>query len=1081
MPANYSFEALDIPYSGDEDRISPLIPNAIMYATGAVLGADPNKRSPASINDPDQLHHNHRSHLLDDPRSHHNRSKSDSLQIQAAKATNSTAATSPTAVAPAVLASTKDEPKPKRRYPKPQTPPMSKSARLREVEEFSPEHDMVWRESLRRQHEYALERKNSGYRTTADRHSIHGGTIDDPFFVEQVRINEHVTPNQGLRHKMSRHSTYSGTPRGKDWAPARSPLQKLEGKLNDISKEEKRARMEEAIMLLNESQKERNPETTSMKDDILRSKNGSLRKRETPSRSASYRDSRGSTRRPPSNFSAVSEESQYQRPSFNRRYSGGVSSIHDDISNGIAQDLGLSPKRERGTRRMSNEGPETHSLFDEQLYSLEPIILPQRSKTQYVPKIRYDAQQQSSPTLQRPLHLSQSEEREQFLLDPGMPSDDDHSSLSAVDRRSTASPWRQHQRQIHSSRRPLPEPPHAGEKRSKSPYGIPTTPSLELQGKSDNSSSSRTFTDSGANNLKVPSQDTFESQPSSRKGKQKFKVSFPDLPPPTPTPLQEWRHAPIGRLRISDLNLDGPERQYAGGSVRSQRSRRSTARREPLQNLPRPQARRSVPCIPPLNIECGPMLKFNGIRSETFDGVNGPEIREVYRGSMMMVTRDSLSTYFPAPVMRIFSQPMDLPDPPPTEVSAELPPEYIDPIAGAWKLASDGKLLYVKPVDHLPEGKDLSDVEGDEGLFESSPSTIETPNGQTYLSSQPLTNRIRERDGESLGKYRDIVGIRLYIDPIHDLTFWRFSFEIELGSKPERIGYRINGCSALGFWIPAKGQMMNIMFHSGNGFALSVDRDKMNGPDPMWRDALNTHQTTPFNIMIGGGDQVYNDAAMFDTYHFRDWISLRCSPHQMTHPFNNDIKDELEQFFLYNYMRAFGLGLFSMAVGQIPMVNMWNDHDITSGFGSYPHAFMKTHIFAGFGTLAFKYYLLFQHQCLIEETPANEPSWILGAYPGQYIKEKSRSVFLNLGGGVRLLALDCRTERSREDVLSDTSYQRIWNRLHNEVAKGDMKHLLVVSALPLAYPRLVCEYPFAGNYLSPQLTHIVYRFGCRNS
>ncbi|KAI5304720.1 hypothetical protein KEM56_006059 [Ascosphaera pollenicola] len=252
--------------------------------------------------------------------------------------------------------------------------------------------------------------------------------------------------------------------------------------------------------------------------------------------------------------------------------------------------------------------------------------------------------------------------------------------------------------------------------------------------------------------------------------------------------------------------------------------------------------------------------------------------------------------------------------------------------------------------------------------------------------------------------------------------------------------------------------------------------DKMNGPDPMWRDALNTHQTTPFNVMIGGGDQVYNDAAMFETFHFRDWISLRCDPQQMTHPFNNDIKAELEEFFLFNYMRAFGLGLFSMAVGQIPMVNMWNDHDITSGFGSYPHSFMKTHIFAGFGTLAFKYYLLFQHQCLIEETPANEPSWILGAYPGQYIKEKSRSVFLNTGGGVRLLALDCRTERSREDVLSDTSYQRIWNRVHNEVAKGSMKHLLVVSALPLAYPRLIWLQKFLTSKMADGAKSIFGKF-----
>lgn len=45
----------------------------------------------------------------------------------------------------------------------------------------------------------------------------------------------------------------SGTGAKAEWATDRSPLQKLEGKLNDISKEEKRARVEEAEQLLRKS------------------------------------------------------------------------------------------------------------------------------------------------------------------------------------------------------------------------------------------------------------------------------------------------------------------------------------------------------------------------------------------------------------------------------------------------------------------------------------------------------------------------------------------------------------------------------------------------------------------------------------------------------------------------------------------------------------------------------------------------------------------------------------------------------------------------------------------------------------
>lgn len=68
-------------------------------------------------------------------------------------------------------------------------------------------------------------------------------------------------------------------------------------------------------------------------------------------------------------------------------------------------------------------------------------------------------------------------------------------------------------------------------------------------------------------------------------------------------------------------------------------------------------------------------------------------------------------------------------------------------------------------------------------------------------------------------------------------------------------------------------------------------------------------------------------------------------------------------------------------------------------------------MFCGVGTVAFKYYLLFQHQSVVREGMGDEPSWLLGASPGPYIKEYSRSVFMFLGRHVAFLGLDCRTER----------------------------------------------------------------------
>ena len=86
--------------------------------------------------------------------------------------------------------------------------------------------------------------------------------------------------------------------------------------------------------------------------------------------------------------------------------------------------------------------------------------------------------------------------------------------------------------------------------------------------------------------------------------------------------------------------------------------------------------------------------------------------------------------------------------------------------------------------------------------------------------------------------------------------------------------------------------------------------------------------------------------------------------------------------------------------------------DIIDGFGSYPHHFMSTPVFCGLGAIAFKYYMLFQHQSVPAESSEDEPSWLLGAAPGPYINERSRSIFMSLGKHVAFLGLDCRTERT---------------------------------------------------------------------
>ncbi|KAF2198118.1 hypothetical protein GQ43DRAFT_443633 [Delitschia confertaspora ATCC 74209] len=513
--------------------------------------------------------------------------------------------------------------------------------------------------------------------------------------------------------------------------------------------------------------------------------------------------------------------------------------------------------------------------------------------------------------------------------------------------------------------------------------------------------------------------------------------------------LEEWKTAPAAALLAQDLDLDGPE--PAEGTANKAWWEEDPAQRR--QSNPYPQTgydghvdepTGQTSFNPPLYLKCGPLLRYTGIRRDKRKN------REIWRGSIMIVTTDAESSYQKPPTLRLFKQPMDLLPPPPAEVNQEnLDPAYVDPIEGQIKMSRTGKTLYVKPIEEITPGADLSRVEDDSGLFQGSRITTDL---HAPESAHSRSKRVRKKDGEKVGKVREVPGVRLHAE--QGVTFWRFNLEIELGSSQARIAYRINRGPAIGFWVPAKGETMNIMFHSCNGFSLSVDSHDLCGPDPLWRDVLNNHQTRPFHVMIGGGDQIYNDAAMRQTTIFRKWTESKNPLAKHEAPFSEALQEELEKFYLDRYSMWFSQGLFGMANSQIPMVNIWDDHDIIDGYGSYPHHFMSTPVFTGLGAVAFKYYMLFQHQSVISETEKTEPSWILGSKPGPYIKERSRSIFLSLGRQVAFLGVDCRTERRRDEVMTDDSYNNLLDRVEDEVIKGETKHLIVLLGVPIAYPRL---------------------------
>ncbi|KAL4896382.1 hypothetical protein BDV59DRAFT_172748 [Aspergillus ambiguus] len=367
--------------------------------------------------------------------------------------------------------------------------------------------------------------------------------------------------------------------------------------------------------------------------------------------------------------------------------------------------------------------------------------------------------------------------------------------------------------------------------------------------------------------------------------------------------------------------------------------------------------------------------------------------------------------------------------------------------------------------------------------------------GSVLMVSKPGPSqpRLLLRPAASASQGVAIDGLRLYEDP--QKAFWRFSLTVPLDSSETRWEYSIPGFryadgpavrDPWDFVVPSVDQSMRLMFHSCNGFSVGTDMDAWIGPN-LWKDVLRVHAQKPFHVMIGGGDQIYNDGIRVDGP-LKEWTSI-ANPHKRrTHDFNNSLRARCDEYYYANYIRWYSTDPFRTANARIPQINIWDDHDIIDGFGSYTDHFMRCSVFRGIGGVAFKYYCLFQHHVapplstfttdapqtmqaingtagadprqlentfVLQDQPEDE-SWIVGKRPGPYVEERSRNLYMRLGKRMAFIGVDARTERTRHQVNYPDTYDLIFSRLEREVAaaNGEIKHLIVLLGVPIAYPRL---------------------------
>ncbi|PVH95683.1 hypothetical protein DM02DRAFT_141619 [Periconia macrospinosa] len=418
---------------------------------------------------------------------------------------------------------------------------------------------------------------------------------------------------------------------------------------------------------------------------------------------------------------------------------------------------------------------------------------------------------------------------------------------------------------------------------------------------------------------------------------------------------------------------------------------------------------------------------------------------------------------------------------------------HTDP-SGAQGIGNGPQVLSTSPGLECLVGPLLNYRHMEGGQWHGSVLIVTTPgqqDPQLILTFAGAVGASQEKAVADIGP-RTIGAEKLYEDT--EKGFWRFKLDVPFQSYESRWQYEIKGMTYVDtsktsrpqvFVIPSATQSMRILFHSCNGFSVGTDVDAWSGP-ALWNDVLRMHDQKPFHVMLGGGDQIYNDGVRVDGP-LKPWTAIGNPHKRREYPFGRKMRDECDQYYFNNYVRWYGQAPFSDANGQIPQVNIWDDHDIIDGFGSYTDHFMKCAVFRGIGGVAHKYYLLFQHHqappkstfttdapattsagqdgteadpeqlktAFVKTDDLEDPSFIVGQKPGPYVEEHSRSIYCQLGARIAFCGIDARTERTRHQINYPETYQIIFDRLNKEfTGNPDLKHLVLLLGVPIAYPRL---------------------------
>lgn len=261
---------------------------------------------------------------------------------------------------------------------------------------------------------------------------------------------------------------------------------------------------------------------------------------------------------------------------------------------------------------------------------------------------------------------------------------------------------------------------------------------------------------------------------------------------------------------------------------------------------------------------------------------------------------------------------------------------------------------------------------------------------------------------------------------------WRYDVRIELAESSQDITYGF-GELEFAFKVPAKDMPPRVAYTSCNGFSALKLMKQVKEPYANWRTIRAQHETSPYHVLVMGGDQIYADPLWETIPALKEWNELPLDK-AIKQKLSQPLRSKVEAFYFDLYCSRWGEAYSAHMLASVPTLMMWDDHDIFDGWGSYEPSRQQCPVFKGIFEIAREHFFLFQRQG-VENPYCIAPG--LGYSVGHRI------------GNIGLLVLDLRSERTTDQIISPPHWEKIYRWMDDS---DGLSHLIVASSIPVMHP-----------------------------